>query len=115
MNRILKATNLTTSSNRKFLHQLTRMSSNYLINDPKYAFLKELGLTEKNNGVFSGHGRWFGDGKVIESFSPVNNKPIASVVQGNVANLLECIEESQKAWEQWADVSFFLVHLFICF
>ena len=36
--------------------------------------------------------------------SPINNKPIASVVQGNVENLKECLEESQKAWEVWADI-----------
>ena len=46
--------------------RFTRMNSNYLINDPKYSFLKELGLEEKNYGVFSKHGRWFGDGEVFE-------------------------------------------------
>ena len=45
--------------------RFTRMNSNYLINDPKYSFLKDLGLDEKNYGVFSKHGRWFGDGDVI--------------------------------------------------
>lgn len=63
MNRILKATSLT-NLNKNVLYQFTRMSSQYLINDPKYAFLKELGLKEKNYGVFSKHGRWFGDGEV---------------------------------------------------
>jgi hypothetical protein len=38
--------------------------SSYLIQDPKYSFLKELGLTEKNHGVFANHGQWFGDGEV---------------------------------------------------
>lgn len=42
-----------------------RMSSTYLIDDPKYSFLKELGLERENFGVFSNHGRWFGDGEVI--------------------------------------------------
>ena len=36
---------------------------------------------------------------------PANNKPIAAVAQGNVKNYEECIEEAQKAWEIWADVS----------
>ena len=54
---------------RQSNHQLTykiflRMasSSNYLISEPKYAFLKQLGLSETNDGVFNG--RWFGDGTV---------------------------------------------------
>lgn len=80
-----------------------RMKS-YLINDDKYAFLKELGLSENNPGVFSRHGRWFGDGQVIDSICPANNKPIAAVAQGNVKNYEECVEEAQKAWEIWADI-----------
>ena len=39
-----------------------RMASSYLISDPKYAFLKDLQLSETNLGVFNG--RWFGDGEV---------------------------------------------------
>jgi len=106
MNRVLNplrnASNL--NNYKSVLFNISRMNSNYLINDPKYSFLKDLGLAEKNPGVFSKHGRWFGDGEVIESMSPVNNKPIASVVQGNVPNLLECIDESEKAWQIWADM-----------
>jgi hypothetical protein len=67
MNRILNPTNLI--NHKTVLFKFSRMSSNYLINDPKYAFLKELGLTEKNHGVFSRHGRWFGDGEV-NRFAP---------------------------------------------
>ena len=58
-----------------------RMSSNYLIQDSKYSFLKELGLSEKNMGVFAGHERWFGNGEVVESICPATNKKIAAVVQ----------------------------------
>ena len=36
----------------------------YLINQPKYGFLKELGLAEENLGVFAG-GKWVGSGEVI--------------------------------------------------
>ena len=35
----------------------------YLINDPKYSWLKELGLEETNNGVFDGK-KWCGNGEV---------------------------------------------------
>lgn len=37
-------------------------SSSFLINDPKYGFLKELGLSEKNSGVYDG--AWKGSGEV---------------------------------------------------
>ena len=33
---------------------LSRQSSSYLVNDPDYAFLKDLGLQEENLGVFNG-------------------------------------------------------------
>ena len=62
MNRILNPSNF--NSYKNVLFQFSRMNSNYLVNDPKYAFLKELGITEKNNGVFTKHGRWIGDGEV---------------------------------------------------
>lgn len=38
-------------------------SSNFLINDPKYSFLKDLGLKDTNPGVFDG--KWKGSGKVV--------------------------------------------------
>jgi hypothetical protein len=50
------------SSNLKSLFLTKRMSSGYLISDPKYAFLKDLQLSEINDGVYNG--RWFGDGEV---------------------------------------------------
>lgn len=78
--------------------------ASYLINDPKYAFLKELGLSEKNPGVFAKHGQWCGDGQPIDSVCPGNNRPIASVLQGNVDNYNQCVEESVNAWKIWADV-----------
>ena len=40
----------------------------YLVNDPKYAFLKELGIGEKNHGVFHTHGKWFGNGEVGNTY-----------------------------------------------
>lgn len=38
-------------------------SGNYLIDEPKYAFLKQLGIEKDNAGVFNG--QWFGSGEVI--------------------------------------------------
>ncbi|CAF0974683.1 unnamed protein product [Brachionus calyciflorus] len=76
--------------------------SSYLINEPRYAFLKELGLSETNTGVYNG--KWFANGETIKSMCPANNKPIASVTQGTVQDYDSCVEESLKAWELWADV-----------
>lgn len=98
--------------NKNISVYLTRMAAlsttgscgKYLINEPKYGFLKELGLTEKNHGVFAKHGEWFGDGETIESICPANNRPIAAVVQGNVNNYNRCVEESANAWKIWADI-----------
>lgn len=41
---------------------MARNSSSYLIEDPKYSFLKELGLDKKNVGVFNG--KWQANGQV---------------------------------------------------
>jgi len=40
----------------------TGVLNNFLVNDPKYSFLKELGLEEVNNGVYDG--TWRGSGEV---------------------------------------------------
>lgn len=37
-------------------------NASFLIEDPKYSFLKELGLKEKNVGVFNG--KWEANGQV---------------------------------------------------
>lgn len=41
---------------------LARSMSAYLIDDPKYAFLEDLGLEKKNIGVFNG--KWEANGQV---------------------------------------------------
>lgn len=41
---------------------MARNASSYLIDDPKYSFLKDLGLEKKNVGVFNG--RWEANGEV---------------------------------------------------
>ena len=64
MNRLLlNSVRLTKHKSNFNTIAFTRMKS-YLINDEKYSFLKDLGLNEQNPGVFSKHGRWFGDGQV---------------------------------------------------
>jgi len=41
---------------------LSHSQSDLLINQPKYAFLKDLGLQESNVGAFDG--KWFASGEV---------------------------------------------------
>ncbi|KFM61509.1 Alpha-aminoadipic semialdehyde dehydrogenase, partial [Stegodyphus mimosarum] len=77
-------------------------ASSYLIDEPKYAFLKELGLEKKNHGVY--HGSWAGSGEVVTSISPTNNRPIADVVQGNLNDYESAVKATQKAWDIWADL-----------
>ena len=38
--------------------------ASFLVDDPKYSFLKDLGLEKTNNGVYNG--KWFANGEVIE-------------------------------------------------
>ncbi|CAD5216412.1 unnamed protein product [Bursaphelenchus okinawaensis] len=83
----------------KFCQQF-RMAS-LLIQDPKYSFLKELGLQEENSGVFDG--KWKkGNGRVVESLSPANNKPIAKVQFGNVKDYESVSTATKSAWKEWA-------------
>lgn len=51
-----------------------------LVNEPGYEFLKELGLEENCYGVFDG--QWRGDGALLDSICPANEKVIASVKTG---------------------------------
>ncbi|ESN93829.1 hypothetical protein HELRODRAFT_157787 [Helobdella robusta] len=77
-------------------------SSLLLIENPKYSWLKDLGLQSENPGVF--HGKWTGNGKVVTSECPANNQPIARVTEGNIEDYDNCITAAQKAWADWADV-----------
>lgn len=77
-------------------------SAGYLINEPKYAFLKELGLGESNKGVYNG--QWFANGETVTSFCPANKRPIAQVQQGTLDDLNACVQAGKEAWEVWADM-----------
>uniref|UniRef100_A0A8C5ARE9 Aldehyde dehydrogenase domain-containing protein n=1 Tax=Gadus morhua TaxID=8049 RepID=A0A8C5ARE9_GADMO len=80
----------------------TAAMSTLLINQPKYAWLKELGLAEDNNGVY--HGTWGGQGEVITSYCPANNEPIARVRQATLSEYEETVQKSKEAWKVWADI-----------
>jgi len=79
------------------------MSSGYLINEPKYSFLKDLGLSESNKGVFDG--AWKGSGEEVTSLSPANGRPIARVTTGNLSDYNNCVTAAEEAWNVWADVT----------
>jgi hypothetical protein len=51
---------LTAASRRGF--ENGRKMSTFLVEEPKYAFLKELGLEKRNAGVYNG--KWGGSGEV---------------------------------------------------
>ncbi|XP_064618612.1 alpha-aminoadipic semialdehyde dehydrogenase-like [Lineus longissimus] len=73
-----------------------------LIENQKYAWLKELGLEADNKGVYAGS--WSGSGEVTTSICPANNEAIARVTQGNLSDYEKVVEEARKGWQVWADV-----------
>ncbi|KAG5867703.1 hypothetical protein JTB14_017297 [Gonioctena quinquepunctata] len=77
-------------------------SSEFLVNDKNYSFLRELGLEEKNYGVYDG--TWKGSGKVVQSICPSNGKVIAEVQQGTLFDYDSCVVASTAAWQSWADL-----------
>ncbi|MGH0171972.1 UNVERIFIED_CONTAM: hypothetical protein FKN15_065981 [Acipenser sinensis] len=73
--------------------------STLLINQPKYSWLKELGLKEENDGVYNG--TWGGKGEVITSYCPANNEPIAKVRQFLHESVHDVVvEKLAKAYKQ---------------
>lgn len=79
-----------------------RSASGYLVNDPDYAFLKDLGIQEENLGVYNG--KWSGSGEVVTSVSPINNAPIARVKQGNASDYHVSAKSALDAWNVWRDL-----------
>lgn len=76
--------------------------ASYLVSNPKYSFLKELGLGEENSGVF--HGEWTGNGKVIESLNPATNEVIAKVRFGTTDDYEKAIIAARNAYDHWRQV-----------
>lgn len=54
-----------------------------LVNDPSYSWLADIGIKEVNEGVYNGS--WSGNGNVVTSISPINEQPIAQVIEVNFA------------------------------
>ncbi|XP_063220901.1 alpha-aminoadipic semialdehyde dehydrogenase [Bacillus rossius redtenbacheri] len=76
--------------------------ASYLVDDPKYSFLKDLGLDRSNPGAYNG--KWLGSGKVVTAVDPATGCPIADVVSGNLSDYESCVKAAQEAWQVWADL-----------
>ncbi|BES96041.1 Aldehyde dehydrogenase [Nesidiocoris tenuis] len=74
----------------------------YLVENPNFSFLKDLGLSTTNKGVF--HGEWAGSGEVVTSICPANGLPIATVQQGTIEDYNTARGRAEEAWQLWADL-----------
>lgn len=86
-------------------HRLTRNSSSssaaFLVDEPEYAFLRELGLGTRNSGVYNG--KWTaGSGPVTRSIDPSSGRVIAEVTTGTAAEMAECVRVGHEAYGTWA-------------
>ncbi|XP_063697266.1 putative aldehyde dehydrogenase family 7 member A1 homolog [Culicoides brevitarsis] len=79
-----------------------RMASSYLIDDPKYSFLKDLGLERTNYGVYDGE--WKGSGPALKSIDPATGNVIAETVTASVADAERCIQVGNESYKQWANL-----------
>jgi aldehyde dehydrogenase family 7 protein A1 len=65
-----------------------------------YPFLKELGLSEMNNGCYR-NGEWVGNGGQVTSLNPHDGKGIATIKLASVEDYNSCIEHMQNEKERW--------------
>src|SRR4051812_40956403 len=61
--------------------------------------LKKLGLADENPGVFCGE--WIGSGPVIEKFSPIDGRRLASVRTASDEDYERTITRAQEAFLKW--------------
>ena len=64
-------------------------------------FLKTLGIEENNNGVSTGLQWLDSTGDSISSFSPVNNKLIASVKAADKESYIAVVSKAKEAFKEW--------------
>jgi aldehyde dehydrogenase (NAD+) len=63
------------------------------------AVLKKLGLSGNNPGVFCGE--WLGSGKTLQSISPINGQPLASVRTATPEDYERVMQRAQAAFQKW--------------
>lgn len=88
-----------------YLRQQTATMSSatkYLVDDPKYSFLKELGIERSNAGVYNG--KWTGSGPVTQSIDPASGSVIADVTTGTEQELEECMRVGNDAYKVWSNL-----------
>ena len=78
------------------------MASSYLIEDPKFSFLRELGLEKLNKGVYNGS--WCGSGEIFKSIDPATGSVIAEVQTGTLDELENCMKIGVESYEQWKNL-----------
>eukprot|EP01096_Ripella_sp_DP13-Kostka_P004307 TRINITY_DN1646_c0_g1_i1.p1 TRINITY_DN1646_c0_g1~~TRINITY_DN1646_c0_g1_i1.p1 ORF type:complete len:541 (+),score=197.61 TRINITY_DN1646_c0_g1_i1:26-1624(+) len=64
-----------------------------------YKFLEELGLEEVNDGVYNGS--WGGKGKVVTTFNPATNQPIAQVREATPEEYHLTVKKATDAQKFW--------------
>lgn len=64
-------------------------------------FLKKLGVQKTNSGVYCGGWVKKPGGKELTSYSPIDGKPIAKVIQAGVKDYDEVVEKAEAAFKKW--------------
>lgn len=76
--------------------------SSYLVENPKYSFLKDLGIERTNNGVYNG--KWTGSGEIVKSVDPATGEVIAEIRTGTPQDYEDCVKSSIEAYKTWSNV-----------
>ena len=66
----------------------------------EHPFLKTLGLSEVNFGVYR-RGEWVGNGPEFTSVNPHNNEPIAKIKMGSIEDYESCIQAMEEEKDRW--------------
>jgi len=86
-----------------FYYRYMSSNMNYLVNEPSYEWLRELGLKEENSGVFY-DGQWTGSGPLQDAVCPADGRIIARVRTGTLEDYELAAAAAKTAWQQWADI-----------
>ncbi|XP_053678878.1 putative aldehyde dehydrogenase family 7 member A1 homolog [Anopheles nili] len=77
-----------------------RNMATYLVEDAKFSFLKDLGLSRVNSGIYDG--QWSkGNAKSVQSIDPATGRVIAEVTTGSEKDLEQCLAAGVAAYEEW--------------
>ncbi|XP_055522737.1 putative aldehyde dehydrogenase family 7 member A1 homolog [Wyeomyia smithii] len=83
----------------KSFRKPVRMTSTFLVENSKYSFLKDLGLSKMNNSVYNGE--WTGNGDTVQSIDPASGETIAEVKTGSLEELENCLHVGTTAYKYW--------------